>query len=437
MNATCWIGYTTLYREGGAKFRRAAETKAQELARGGARVVCEAVESKRDFVDAMARIASRGDALAELHFIGHSGMYGPMFRTTKVPEQFSPHEWRTLTIPFAPGASAYWHCCRSGRFFAPFFAQTFGVAAYGYHHYTTFSRRPDRFVLEAPFADPEAPLWVVALPGKKSHGILGSIAKYSHLCGTERMRRFEPGTDHADASYDPVAELYDEAFADIGVRAAEVEFIETRLPHLPGARPRVLEIGAGNGSLLARLSPRISSGLGVDASPGMVARARARFGHHENLSFEVVRSPVLPAADASVDAVVSLLSWRYLDWDPIMAEIRRVLAPGGKLLVVDMVELPAKLSEAPRVVLAKMTQWADHARHLAFRRALRRLVRDRRWAAMLRHNPIRAEHEYRWYFESRFPGRRLQTLTVAYASRVVAFDTGPLPRGFTLPQSYP
>jgi hypothetical protein len=56
---------------------------------------------------------------------------------------------------------------------------------------------------------------------------------------------------------------------------------------------------------------------------------------------------------------------------------------------------------------------------------------------MLQHNPIRAEHEYRWYFGSRFPGTKLETLTATMAARVVAFDSGSLAKGQTAPLSYP
>jgi SAM-dependent methyltransferase len=443
-----WIGYTTKYREGGPKFARAARTlgeaRARALALPRARVVVEAVESKRDFVDAMARAASRG-GLRELHFIGHSGLYGPMFRTTATPEQFSPHEWRGLALPFAPGGEAFFHACRSARWFAPFFARTFGVPAHGYHLYTTFSRRPDRFAWDAPFADAGAPLWVVALPGKKSHGALASVLKYAHVMPVEAMKRFEPKALSDDPSYDPVADLYDEAFEDIGVRRREVEWIERRLAlatALAGTRAgdrslRVLDVGTGNGALLGRLSPRIARGIGVDASAGMIARARRRFGALPNVSFHSIEGPVLPIDDASIDVAVSCLSWRYLDWDPMMAELRRVLAPGGRILVVDMVALPSRLIDAPRLVAAKAEQLHLHVQRPHFRRALRRLVADPRWKTMLTYNPMRAEHEYRWYFGSRFPHGTFDRLSVGLSSRVVAFDSGPLERGFSLPQSYP
>lgn len=442
---TIWIGYTTLYREGGARFSRVARTMGRELSQRdpSANVVVEAVESKADFVRSMRTIAASGRPLRELHFVGHSGMYGPMFRTTKVPEQLSPHEWRTLEIPFAEGATASFHCCRSARWFASFFARTFRVPTSGYHLYTTFSRHPARFAWDPPTSTADDPLYVVALPGKKSHGVGASVLKYAHVLPIEKMKRFEPEPEDVDTSYDAVAELYDEAFADISVRGPEVSWIEAHLP--PSTRsstgeacpPRVLEIGAGNGALLARLSPRITRGLGVDASRGMVQRARARFGHVPNLAFETIRGPDLPAADASIDVVVSMLSWRYLDWDPMMAEIRRVLAPGGRLLVVDMVAAPATLRDAPKLVVSAAKSAREGLLQAGFKQKLGKLVGDPRWAHMLKYNPIRAEHEYRWYFEGRFPGQALEVLTVALASRVVAFDTGPLPRGFSLPQSYP
>ncbi len=441
--AVYWVAFTTLYREGGGQFSRAARTLGASLrARSPrARVVVESVESKADFVRAMARLRDAGVGLRELHFIGHSGMYGPMFRTTKVPEQLSPHEWRTLAaegaLPFAPGGEAYFHCCRSARWFAPFFARTFGVPARGHHLYTTFSRAPDRFAWDPPLAGADAPLHVVALPGRKSHGLAATALKYAGALRPEPMRRFVPDAtfDAARASYDRVADLYDEAFADIGVRGPEVDWIERRLPAGPGTR--ALEIGCGNGALLARLAPRLERGLGVDASGEMIARARRRFGHTRGLRFETVSGPALPADDASVDVVVSMLSFRYLDWDPIMAEIRRVLAPGGRLLVVDMVAAPAGPRDAPGLLAGALASARSRVHHARFHRRLGALVRDPRWAEMLAYNPIRAEHEVRWYLEGRFPGRRVEVLTVALTSRVVAFDSGPLPRGFALPQSYP
>lgn len=431
-----WIGYTTLYRSGGPKLARAARTMERELAAQGHEVLCEAVESKQEFVQAMQRIDGAGKRLRALHFVGHGGMYGPMFRTDAMPEQFSPHEWRNLRLPFADEASAHFHTCRSARWFANFFAQTFGVPTYGNWLYTSFSRRPDRFVPEMGSGS-DAPLYVVATPGKKSHGIIGAARKYSGLARLEPMLRFQPlqpQQQAPDRSYAKVAELYDHAFADISVRGPEIAWLER---HLPQQVDVLVDIGTGNGALPARLAPLAKRIVGLDASPEMIARAKARHAGVDKLEFQVIDGPAIPLPDQSVDVVTSLLSWRYLDWDPLMMEIRRVLKPGGRLMVVDMVALPLPWRDGPRFMLDKWRQYRNHGKHKHFALNLKRLVGDPHWQEMLKYNPMRAEHEYRWYFESRFPGRKVEVLTVGSTSRVLAFDTGPLEPGWTMPQSYP
>ncbi len=434
------IVYTTLYREGGSQLAQAARTLARELTARGAAVQLDRVESKRDFARAIARATAGGRRLRELHFIGHSGMYGPMFRTTAMPEQLSPHEWRTLAIPFADDGEAFFHACRTARWFAPFFARTFGVPAHGYHWYTSFSTARDRFRWPG-FAYPsEAPLYLIGCKGRKSHGLVGSLRKYAGLQRAEAFKRFEPPARGADAparcgSYDEVAALYDRVFEDIRVREVEWAWLRAHLPRSPP--PRILDVGCGNGALLAQLAPDIARGRGVDTSGAMIALARHKHVEHANLAFEVVDGPTLPYPDASFDVVVSLLSFRYLDWDPLMNEIRRVLAPGGRILIVDMVTAPVAARELPRFALHTVRGVLQRARRPAWRRALTRLVSDPRWHEMLRYNPIRAQHELVWYLESRYPGRRVEVLDIGRHARVLAFDSGPLEPGWVAPQSYP
>lgn len=418
VQAMIWIGYTTQYRGGGAQMRRAAQTLAANKAGDGVDVRCVCIERKHEFVAAMRALHAAGECITELHLITHSGMYGPMFGTTDWPEQLSPHEWRSIRIPFASAGQAWFHACRSARWFAPFFARTFGVVAHGYHGYTSFSTHPDRFQWEGPRRRPGQPMYVMGAPGRTSHGLLGSVLKYG-LGRREDWKTFSP-TD-ADQSYDAVAELYDAVFDDIRIRSDEWQWLSPRIP--PGVN--VLDLGCGNGALLAQLSPRIAKGVGVDASAGQLRQAQKRCETMSNVSFHHINGPEIPVDDHSMDVAVSLLSWRYLDWDPLLQELARVLRPDGRLLIVDMAAKPITATHVPRMLRDRIRGMYTRRSHATARQALRTMVQDARWQNMLQYNPIRAEHEYRWYLESRFPGRTVTCINVGWRARVLAFDSGP------------
>lgn len=429
------ILYTTLYRKGGGQFPIVAKTLAEEKRADGfdGEIVVRAVESKRDVLQILNEIRGARKSISEFHFVGHSGMYGPMFGTVAFPEQFSPYEWETLEIPFAENASAYFHCCRSARWFAPFFARTFDVKAHGFFWYTTFSKSKIKYEYAAANGDAER-LYTIGCKGRKSHGLLASARKFAGLMPAENMKAFAPKPPTGDASYDHVAELYDAAFADIRVRQDEWKWLGE---HLPRGEINVLDIGCGNGALLNALSERIWRGTGVDESEAIIEKARKRNVEKKNLEFEKISGPVLPFKDNSFDVVISLMSFRYLDWDPLLLEIKRVTKPGGKFLIVDMVTVPVKTSEYPRLLADKFRTMREQNKNAVFNAALKKLVSHPDWKKMLEYNPIRSEHEMKWYLESRFPGQKMEILNMAWNSRIVAFDSGPIENGVDVKLSYP
>ena len=114
------------------------------------------------------------------------------------------------------------------------------------------------------------------------------------------------------------------------------------------AGARVLEVGCGPGHLSIRLARRYGLDVtGVDLDPAMVARASANAGRGRagaggpevgrQPSFVVGDAAALAFPDASFDLVVSTLALHH--WaDPAagLAEIGRVLRPGGRALVWDL-----------------------------------------------------------------------------------------------------
>jgi ubiquinone/menaquinone biosynthesis C-methylase UbiE len=413
------IVYTTQYREGSDMFKRAAKTLESELTSKGDEVICKGILSKKDLVSLFSEITQSGKLLDAYHFVGHSGMYGPMYGTRAYPEQFSPYELQNLKIPFASDAKAYFHCCRSARWFAAFFAKSHQVETFGYYWYTAVTSDRNKF---KKVSNIHQPVYTIGCKGKKSHGILGSIKKYGRIESLETMKSFKPSDFAEDRSYDRVAALYDEVFQDIKVRKDEWKWLKEHLPK--NDQLNVLDIGCGNGALLKELSPMINCGVGVDVSEGILDKAKLLNANNKNLEFRQLNGPVLPIESQSIDVVTSLLSFRYLDWDPLMDEIRRVLKPGGKVLIIDMVTVPVKAKEWSRFLMHKIKQFWQRFSNQEFNKRLKRLVNDPDWKFMLKYNPIRAEHEMKWYLESRFPGKKVKKINIGYHSSMLAFDSG-------------
>lgn len=96
---------------------------------------------------------------------------------------------------------------------------------------------------------------------------------------------------------------------------------------------RILDAGCGAGPLTAELRDRGALMTGFDGSPEMLRRARRRLGDDVPLHVADLAQP-LPFADDAFDDVVCSLVLHYLeDWDAPLAELRRVLKPGGRLIL--------------------------------------------------------------------------------------------------------
>lgn len=102
---------------------------------------------------------------------------------------------------------------------------------------------------------------------------------------------------------------------------------------------RCVDVGAGDGALVELIAPRARDLVLVDPSPAMIAAAQERIA---TLGCAHVRTceaggERLPLADASADSVLFLQSLQYMG-DPAAAlrEAVRVLAPGGRLLVLTL-----------------------------------------------------------------------------------------------------
>lgn len=111
--------------------------------------------------------------------------------------------------------------------------------------------------------------------------------------------------------------------------------MESALAHLAGAlRPgaRVLDLGSGGGHVAAAVRACGGETLCLDLDPGVLADGRRRHPGGACVAADATR---LPLADASVDAVFCFSVLQYTDRDAALAEVRRVLRPGGRVVVAE------------------------------------------------------------------------------------------------------
>ena len=151
------------------------------------------------------------------------------------------------------------------------------------------------------------------------------------------------------------------------------------------AGQRVLDVGCGSGYHLARFAQSAASVVGVEPHEPLaaLARQRARDLSLANVSVLDGAAQALPLADDSIDVVQA--RWAYFfgpGCEPGLAEVRRVLRPGGTAFVID--------NDASRSTFGR---WFRSAMPAYDPRAVERFWGRQGWS--------RERIDVRWSFESR------------------------------------
>jgi SAM-dependent methyltransferase len=99
----------------------------------------------------------------------------------------------------------------------------------------------------------------------------------------------------------------------------------------------VADLACGAGDVAVRLAPRVARVIAVDASPEMLAAAGRRARGLANVELHEGDLAALPIADATCDAALLVLALTHVEAPATaLAEMARILKPGGRAVVVDL-----------------------------------------------------------------------------------------------------
>ena len=191
----------------------------------------------------------------------------------------------------------------------------------------------------------------------------------------------------------------------------------TRFDHLlkglPDQLRSVLDAGCGTGLLSCHVADRAERVVGMDISPGMLALATKRRAERRktNMEFVVGDLEAVPFGDAYFDCVVSSAALYNTRLEISLPELRRVVRPGGCIVIADLVQRRPWLDRRPAWAMLKALKSAPgHAAKFGVRSMLR-ILSFRAGRSWVGHHvrPKLTPAEFRLAYGRHLPGCRIES----------------------------
>src|SRR3954447_16099384 len=164
-----------------------------------------------------------------------------------------------------------------------------------------------------------------------------------------------------------------EAFYRTADAVRRRSLVRTALGASPGER--ILDVGCGPGFYCAELVEEVGSAgkvVGLDSSPQMLELAARRCGDHDNVELHEANATSLPVEDAAFDGAVCVQVLEYVrDTALGLAELYRVLRPGGRVVIwdIDWATVSWHSSDPARMERV-LVAWDEHLVHPSLPRTL-------------------------------------------------------------------
>ena len=150
----------------------------------------------------------------------------------------------------------------------------------------------------------------------------------------------------------------------------------------------VVEFGCGSGFFTETLARKATAVLATDLSPGMLGHAEERI-RASNVSFRIEDCQESSLADEAFDTAFLSLVLQFVDHERTIAEMRRVLKPGGLLLIANLDVLALTLPHRLRCLFRVVHQGRSGYRVRPPRRFGRNVIGERELCKLLERNGLR------------------------------------------------
>jgi ubiquinone/menaquinone biosynthesis C-methylase UbiE len=204
-----------------------------------------------------------------------------------------------------------------------------------------------------------------------------------------------------------VREEFDRAAAVFAQRT-KGRFDAMGVPEFSRVQPHeiVLEVGAGTGNFLHLFEGRATSLVALDLTGGMLAEARRHHPYQLLVQGDAFR---LPLRTGSVDLVTSAQALHHI-WKPVpvLQEMRRVCAPGGRILIVDQL---ATESFEQIAFMNELETLRDPSHAMSRPRSAFRTIVMAAGLEILDERIHEDKSRFsKWMWEGEFPRERIQTV---------------------------